>query len=48
MKVKYVVTLEVEVDCFDSMDSMEIIEENFGVGPGIGIEVVSCSYEEKE
>ena len=47
MIVKYEVRLLVEVDCFDEADALEVVEENFGIGSGLGLEVLECEYRDK-
>jgi len=48
MVIKYVVTLEVEVDALDEGDAFDIVQENFGVGEQFGLKVTGCTYKEKK
>lgn len=47
MKVyKYRVTMDVEVEAFDPGDAWEMLQDAFGVGENVGVNVVDCEYKE--
>lgn len=46
-RYRYTVTLEVEVEAFDSGDAMEMLQDAFGLGENCGTQIVECEYEIK-
>lgn len=44
---KYTVTLEVEVEAFDESDAWDALQDAFGVGDQMGVNITKCDYEQK-
>jgi hypothetical protein len=43
---EYTVKLTVKVDAFDESDAWEAVQDAFGVGEQMGVQVTDCEYKE--
>lgn len=46
-KYTYIVKLQVSVDAFDESDAWEAVQDAFGTGDNMGVNVTECEFEEK-
>lgn len=44
---QYEVTLTVEVEAFDESDAWDAVQDAFGVGDQMGVNVTQCEYKEQ-
>lgn len=45
-KFRYRVSMEVEVQAYDQTDAFEAVQDVFGIGEEMGVNVVDCEYED--
>jgi hypothetical protein len=45
-KYCYRITLEVEVDAFDESDAWDAVQDEFGTGEQMGVNITKCEYRE--
>jgi hypothetical protein len=43
---QYEVTLKVEVEAFDESDAWDAVQDAFGAGDTLGVNVIECEYKE--
>lgn len=43
---EYEVTLKVEVEAFDESDAWDAVQDAFGAGEAMGVNVIECEYKE--
>ena len=46
-KFTYTVTLQVEVEAFDYSDAWDAVQDAFGTGDQLGVNITQCEFEEK-
>lgn len=44
---RYEVVLQVEVDAFEESDAWDAVQDAFGLGEQMGVNIVDCKYLEK-
>lgn len=43
---QYEVTLKVEIEAFDESDAWDAVQDAFGRGDNLGVNVIECEYKE--